>query len=298
MFNNLSSALKDFTGKVKEKVTEKEITKSELEDVLWELEVLLLKNNVAQKVIEKLKEDLKQDLVGEQVKRTQFRDYIETSLRDSIEQVMTVEPIDISQVIEQNSPALFLFMGFNGSGKTTTIAKMTKNLQDEDYKTVLAAGDTFRAASIEQLEEHADKLDTKLIKHDYESDAAAVVYDAQEHADNIGADVVLADTAGRSHVDKNLMNELNKIKRVNDPDLCFLVVEAIAGNDVVNQAEKYEKIGFDALIVTKADIDDKGGSILSLGYMTGKPVMYLGTGQGYQDLERFEPEDYVDQLFS
>lgn len=298
MFNNLSSALKDFTGKVKEKVTEKEITEDELEDVLWDLEVLLLKNNVAQKVIEKLKEDLKQDLVGEQVKRTQFRDYIETSLRDSIEQVMMVEPIDISQVIEQNSPALFLFMGFNGSGKTTTIAKMTKNLQDEDYKTVLAAGDTFRAASIEQLEEHADKLDTKLIKHDYESDAAAVVYDAQEHADNIGADVVLADTAGRSHVDKNLMNELNKIKRVNDPDLCFLVVEAIAGNDVVNQAEKYEKIGFDALIVTKADIDDKGGSILSLGYMTGKPVMYLGTGQGYQDLERFEPEDYVDQLFS
>ncbi len=178
---------------------------------------------------------------------------------------------------------------------TTTIAKIASRLRD-DYGVVLAAGDTFRSAAIDQLEEHGENLGLKTISHEYDADPAAVIYDAVEHADKEDADVVLADTAGRSHTDKNLMDQLAKVVDVNEPDLRILVVDALAGNDVVEQAEQYEEIGFDGIVLTKVDVDKNGGAALSLGYLTGKPIMYLGTGQQYEDLEEFDADTMVDRL--
>jgi len=187
-------------------------------------------------------------------------------------------------------PVVFL-VGFNGSGKTTTASKLADYLEED---VVLGAGDTFRAASIEQLKEHGENLDVKVISHEYESDPAAVAYDAVEHAENEHK-VAIVDTAGRSHADRNLMNELEKMVRVNDPDITFLVVDALAGNDVLEQAEAYEGI-FDAVIVTKMDVDENGGAIISISQRSGKPVAFLGTGQDYGDLQDFDKEEFVQEL--
>ncbi len=295
MFDRLKDSVTNFSQKAKEAVAETEITEETLDDALWDLEQALLQNNVAVDVIDHLKQDLEDDLVGTSVTRTTAGSTIEGALRDAITDVLDQRDIDIEQVIAEHRPALILFMGFNGSGKTTTIAKLASRLKTEN-DVVLAAGDTFRAASIEQLQEHADNLDLPCISHAYEADPAAVIYDAMEHARKEDADVVLADTAGRSHEDRNLMDELKKVVDVNEPDLKLLVVDALAGNDLLQQAEEYDRIGFDGIVLTKADVDTKGGAALSLGYVTGKPICYLGTGQGYDDLEEFDPAALVDRL--
>lgn len=295
MFDNLKDSIKDFSSKAKSAVAEKELEEDDIDDMLWEFEMELLQNNVAQEVVDRLTADLKDDLTGESVTRTKISSYIHDSVRDAITDVLQPADIEIEDIAEQDEPGMVLFMGFNGSGKTTTIAKIANMLKD-DHSVLLAAGDTFRSAAIDQLQEHANSLDLKMISHDYGSDPAAVIYDAKEHAQNEGYDIVLADTAGRSHDDANLMDQLDKICRVNDPDMKILVVDALAGNDVVQQAEKYEEIGFDAIIMTKIDVDKKGGAALSLGYVTGKPLLFLGTGQQYEDLERFDPDKMADRL--
>lgn len=295
MFGNLKDSVKNFSQKAKESVAEKELSEDEVDDVLWDLEQALLQNNVAYDVIDTIKADMKEDLVGASVTRTKGESFIRDSLHDAIHDVLDQPPIDLDAVIQENDPALILFMGFNGSGKTTSIAKIASRLRD-DYEVVLAAGDTFRSAAIDQLEEHGDNLGLKTISHEYGADPAAVIYDAVEHADKEDADVVLADTAGRSHTDKNLMDQLKKVVDVNDPDLRVLVVDALAGNDVTEQAEQYEEVGFDGIILTKVDVDKNGGSALSLGYLTGKPIMYLGTGQQYEDLEAFDADRMVNRL--
>ena len=296
MFSGIRDSLKEFSSSAKKKITKKELTEEEIESILWDLESSLLKNNVAVDVIDKIKEDLKKDLKGESVGRTQVENFVREELEKSLREILDQEKLDIESIIQKEDPALFLFMGFNGSGKTTTIAKVAQKLK-EDYGVVLAAGDTFRAASIEQLQKHADNLDVELIKQDYGSDSAAVIYDAKEFAEKNHKDVVLGDTAGRSHTDKNLMEELNKIVRVNSPDLKILVVDALAGNDAIEQAKKYKDIGFDAIIVSKADVDERGGSILSLSYISGKPILYLGVGQNYEDLREFDPDKVIDKIF-
>jgi fused signal recognition particle receptor len=177
----------------------------------------------------------------------------------------------------------------NGSGKTTTIAKMVKLFQDNNMKCVIAASDTFRAAAIQQLEEHANRLKVKLIKHDYGADPAAVAYDAIEHAKAKDLDVVFIDTAGRLHSNTNLMDEMKKIIRVAKPDMKIFIGESITGNDCVEQAKQFnEAVGIDAIILSKADVDEKGGAAISVSYVTGKPIIYIGTGQEYNDLEKFD----------
>ncbi len=295
MFEKLKSSIKDFSGKVQETVVEKEISEDILDNILFDLELELLQNNVAQKVVDKIKEDLKEELLGKSVKRTKVEQNIKEAFRNSIKEILEKPSIDLKELGKDGEPSLILFMGFNGSGKTTSLAKIAHRLKD-DKKVVLAAGDTYRSAAIDQLEEHGQNLGLKVVKHNYGADGAAVIYDAKEHAKKEGYDIVLGDTAGRSHSDKNLMEELAKVCRVNSPDLKLLVVDALAGNDIVEQAEKYEEIGFDGIIVTKVDVDKKGGATLSLSYLTGKPILFLGTGQEYGDLEVFDPSEMAEKL--
>ena len=196
-----------------------------------------------------------------------------------------------------NKPLVIVFVGINGSGKTTTIAKMAKYFMNNDFKIVMVASDTFRAAAIQQLEEHANNLGVKMIKHDYGSDPAAVAFDGIQYAESHGIDVVLVDTAGRLHSNVNLMDELKKIIRVSKPDLKIFIGESITGNDCVEQAQKFnEAVGIDGIVLSKADVDEKGGAALSVAYVTGKPILFLGTGQEYGDLQKFDKSVVLSNL--
>jgi fused signal recognition particle receptor len=196
-----------------------------------------------------------------------------------------------------NEPYVIVFVGINGTGKTTSIAKVAKLLMKKGYSVILACSDTYRAGSIEQLEEHAKRLGVRMIKHKYGADPAAVAYDAIAHAKAHGVSVVLIDTAGRIQTNKNLMNELGKIKRVINPDLTVLTVDALTGNDAVMQAKEFHKsVGIDGTILTKVDADVKGGAALSVTYVTEKPIVFIGTGQEYEDLEEFSPERFTQMI--
>jgi fused signal recognition particle receptor len=188
-------------------------------------------------------------------------------------------------------------VGINGTGKTTTIAKVAQFFKDKGYSTVLAGSDTYRAGSIEQLEEHAKRLNMRMIKHQYGADPTAVAFDAVSHAKAHGVNVVLIDTAGRMQTNQNLMKELAKVKRVICPDLTVLTVDSLAGNDAVAQAEEFNNcVGIDATILTKVDADVKGGASLSVTYVTQKPILFIGVGQTYKDLEVFNPEKFVQMI--
>jgi len=218
-----------------------------------------------------------------------------------LEVMLTDKKIDILGKAEekrgQKDPLILLFVGINGTGKTTTIAKVAQFFKDKKYSVVLAGSDTYRAGSIEQLEEHAKRLNLKMIKHQYGADPAAVAYDAISHAKAHGISVVLIDTAGRMQTNQNLMNELTKVKRVVKPDLTILTVDSLAGNDAVQQAEEFHKcVGIDATILTKVDADVKGGAALSVTYITQKPILFIGVGQTYKDLEVFNPEKFVNMI--
>ena len=287
------------TEKVKEKVLTKRISQDQFQKFFWELELALLENNVAVEVIEKIKSDLAQDLVDKPIPRGKIESTIETSLQNSIAGLFAYEPYDVAELIKKSGkrPFVICYLGINGSGKTTTIAKMAKLLQDKGLSVVVAAGDTFRAAAIQQLEIHANRLDVKLIKHDYGADPAAVAYDAVAHAKAANKDVVLIDTAGRLHSNVDLMDELRKIVRVAKPDLNIFVGEAIVGNDCVEQAKKFdEAVGIDGIVLTKADVDEKGGAAVSISHVTRKPILYLGTGQEYKDLTPFSAQLVMQHL--
>jgi fused signal recognition particle receptor len=190
-----------------------------------------------------------------------------------------------------------MFVGINGTGKTTTIAKVARFFQDKGFSVVLAGADTYRAGSIEQLEEHAKRLGVRVIKSTYGGDPAAVAYDAVSHAKAHGINIVLIDTAGRMQTNQNLMNELCKVKRVVKPDLTIFTVDSLIGNDAVMQAEEFNKaVGIDATILTKVDADVKGGSALSVTFVTQKPILFIGVGQSYKDLELFNPDKFVNMV--
>jgi len=265
--------------------------------MFWDLEVILLENNVAVEVIDKIKEDLKKNLVDKPLPRTKIVNEIIRSLKQTISGLFEVEKIDLVTKAKEKKPLVICFVGINGSGKTTTIAKMAKLFQNKGLSCVIAASDTFRAAAIDQLQQHADKLKVKLIKHDYGSDAAAVAFDAVKHAQAKNIDVVLIDTAGRMHSNINLMDEMEKIIRVAKPDLKIFVGESITGNDCTEQAKKFnEAIGIDGIVLSKADVDEKGGAAISVSYVTGKPILFIGTGQNYEDLKEFKPNIVIESL--
>lgn len=287
---------KGFFDKVKEKVSTKKIDKEQFEDFFYDLEVALMENNVAVEVIEKIKDDLRKGLVGVPIKRGKVEERIVKALKDSIEGLFKGK-LNLMQNIKGKKPYVICFFGVNGSGKTTTIAKLAKMLKEHGISVVIAASDTFRAASIEQMQNHADKLGIRLIKHDYGSDPAAVAYDAIQHAKSKRIDVVIIDTAGRMHSNKNLIDEIKKISKVASPDLKIFMGESITGNDCIEQARAFDDaVGIDCIILSKADIDEKGGTAVSVSYITKKPIIFLGTGQGYDDLQEFDSQKVTDNL--
>jgi fused signal recognition particle receptor len=296
MFENFTESVKDLSENVKSKVAEKEFSEEDVDPLLEEMRLKLLKLNISLEVVERIEEEIRERLLGEQVGRRKVDEKVDSAVGTILEEVMD-DSFDIEEEIDKaEEPPVIFLMGLNGSGKTTTAGKIAYLLEEDGFDTVLGAGDTFRAASIEQLEEHGENLDVEVISHEYESDPAAVAYDTVEKAEKDGK-VAIVDTAGRSHSDQNLMDELEKMVRVNNPDISFLVVEAIAGNDVMEQLEAYEGI-FDAIIVTKTDLDEKGGTVVSVCESSGKPVAFLGTGQEYEDLEEFDKEEYVIKMLN
>ena len=288
---------KGFFQRIKQSIITKKINQEQFEKIFWDLELALLENNVAVEVIEKIKDDLIQEIVDTPLPRGKIEDTITNTLKTSIEQLLSVDSFKLLEKIKQKKPFVICFMGINGSGKTTTIAKIAKLLLNKKFTVVLAAADTFRAAAIDQLQLHANKLGVKLIKHNYGSDPAAVAFDAVKHAQAKGVDVVLIDTAGRMHSNENLIDEMKKIVRVAKPDLKIFVGESITGNDCVEQAKQFnEAIGIDAIILAKADVDEKGGAAISVSYVTQKPIVYIGTGQDYEDLKEFDPNVIINSL--
>ncbi len=282
---------KGFFQRITETITTKRISPEKFDELFWDLELALLENNVAVEVIEKIKTDLKSQLVDKPIPRGKVEEAIATSLHSSIEDLFKVPQIDLLERAKQKKPFVICFVGVNGSGKTTSIAKVAKYLQNHGLSVVLAAADTFRAAAIDQLQLHADKLGVKLIRHDYGSDPAAVAFDAIKHAEAKKIDIVLIDTAGRLHSNINLMDEMKKIMRVAKPDLKIFVGESITGNDCVEQAKHFnDAVGIDGIILAKADVDEKGGAAISVSYVTQKPILFLGIGQEYEDLQQFDKE--------
>lgn len=288
---------KSFFGKITEKITTKKISADTFDELFTELEFLLLENNVSLEVVDKIKADLKEEMVDKPLPRSQIIDTITKRLAKSIDELFSVPTFDLVAKTKTKKPLVIAFIGVNGSGKTTQLAKIANLFQKNNKSCVIAACDTFRAAAIQQLEAHAQKLNIKMIKHDYGADPAAVAFDAIEHAKAKNIDVVLLDTAGRLHSNSNLMDELRKIVRVAKPDITLFVGESITGNDCVEQAVQFgNAIPLDGIILTKADVDEKGGAAISISYVTGKPILFLGTGQGYDDIEPFDKEIIVQTL--
>ncbi len=290
---------KSLVGKIKHSFSTKKINESKFDELFFELELALLENNVALEVIDKIKSDLKENIVDKPIKRNEVPNKILESLKKSIESLFDVDPIDMLKEIKNksNGPYVISFIGVNGAGKTTTIAKIANMLKKNKLSVLMVAGDTWRAASIQQLEEHGSNLNVKVIKHNYGSDPAAVAFDGIKSAKANKIDVVLIDTAGRQHSNKDLMRELEKIVRIAKPDLNLFVGESITGNDCVLQVQQFSEIvEINGIILSKADVDEKGGAAVSIGYVTGKPILFLGKGQGYDDLEVFNKKNVMDSL--
>ena len=284
-------------------ITQKTITEDDIEEILDELFMSLLEGDVAYEVADRIVESVKEDLIGKKIKRRGDMELFTTNaLKSAITEIIDNGSYDLLGNIEEakqnGEPYKIMFVGINGTGKTTTIAKLAKYLEKHGYSSVFGASDTFRAGAIEQLEHHAENLNLKIIKHARNSDPAAVAYDAVEHAKATGKDVVLIDTSGRMQTNVNLMDEMKKIKRVSKPDCIMYVGDALMGNDATEQATKFnDVIDIDGIILTKADADAKGGAALSIGHVIHKPILFVGTGQSYDDLMEFKPEWMINLIF-
>jgi len=301
MFEKLKKAF----SKITETLTTRKLSPKELEDLSFEVILTLSNCDVALPVAEFIAEELKKRLSEEKIGFFEDkRKIVERYLKEILVEVLKTEKnIDLLKIAkekrERGKPFIILFLGPNGHGKTTTIAKIANLFLKNGFSVVLAAADTFRAGAIEQLEIHGKKLGVKVIKHRYGADPAAVAYDAVQHAKSKRIDVVLIDTAGRLQTDKDLMEEMKKIARVVKPDLKIFVGDALTGNDALDQAKKFNQaVGIDASILTKADADVKGGAIVSIIFATKKPVIFIGTGQKYEDLQPFSAEWLLEKIFS
>lgn len=286
-----------------DRVAKTELKGKDLDNVLEEFELSLVENDVAVSVAEFVGNELKEKLKDVQFARfTDPRARVKTILSEVLMLVLQrAGSLDVFSLIDKKralgEPAIIVFVGINGTGKTTSIAKLAYILQKRGRSVILAAGDTYRSGSIEQLEEHARRVGVRVIRHQYGADPAAVAFDAVSYAKAHSINVVLIDTAGRMQTNKNLLEEMRKIVRVTRPDLTILVVDALTGNDAVEQGKIFsEAVKIDGIILAKLDADVKGGSAISLSYIMNKPVALVGTGQSYDDLEQFQPEAIVKNV--
>jgi fused signal recognition particle receptor len=278
----------------------KRIREGALDGFLGELQMELLSADVALPVAEDIVKKVKEQLAGKRYERGyRLDDIIEAALRNALRDVLSRQDFDFWKFIKDSEkPIVLMFVGVNGTGKTSIVAKLTKLLSDRGYSTVLAAGDTFRAGAIEQITIHAERLGTKLIKHQAGGDPAAVAYDAIEHAKARKRDVVLIDTAGRMQTNRNLMDEMKKIKKVARPDLVVFVGDSLTGSDAIEQARQFDAaVGVDAVILTKIDADAKGGAAISISSEIGKPIIFISNGQEYQDILEFNADWIIDRIF-
>ncbi len=299
MFEKLKKTLSSFI----DKASTQELTPEKIEVNLNEFRTKLLENDIALQVTDKIADEIGRKIKGIRVKR--FEDkrlIIEKTVQETLIEILTKGGhIDLLALAEEKrkirKPLILIFAGINGTGKTTTIGKMAKFFLNHSFSVVMACSDTYRAGAIEQLEEHAKKLRVKMIRHEYGSDPASVAFDAVAHAESKGFNIVMIDTAGRMETNRNLMEEMRKIIRVVTPDLTIFIGDALTGNDAVLQAEEFNKyVSIHASILTKMDADAKGGAAISIAYITGKPIIYLGVGQNYEDIEPFNPELFVKNL--
>jgi len=299
MFENLRNA---FSSAAKS-LGEKELKEKDIDEVLSQLEIALLESDVAMEVIDSIKSDLKEKLIGTKVNKKEIEKFVKDSLIESISGLFdSAGKIDLLSDIaskkESTEPYIILFVGINGTGKTTTLAKIAHLLKKSKISVVVAAADTFRAGAIEQLKEHINRLNLKLVAQNYGSDPAAVARDAVLYAKSHKIDCVLVDTAGRMQTSKNLMEQIEKITNVVKPDFKIFVGDSLAGNDTVNQAKEFHKhTKFDAAILTKSDADARGGAALSIVKVTSTPVIYVGVGQEYEDLKTFDKELFLETIF-
>lgn len=303
MFSSLRKKLGLLKSRESEPIGEegKRIDGRKLEQVCWDLEVALLESDVAQPVADELVSRLKSELAKKRIaKGFDLGEAVEAALKGSVKELLQGYTVDFyGELSRKSRPAAVMFVGINGTGKTTVIAKIAHMLKSKGNSVVIAACDTFRAGAIEQLKIHGERLDVRVISHEHGGDAAAVAYDAIEHAKARHRDFVLLDTAGRMQTNSNLMEEMKKIKRVSNPALIVFVADALAGNDSIEQARAFnEAVGIDMVVLTKIDADAKGGAALSIAYAVKKPIAFLGTGQGYGDLIPFDPQWMAERLVS
>lgn len=295
MLDKLKGAFSSF---VKKTLSEKKV-----ENSISDLKLLLLSNDVAMDTAEAICSNIADSLKGDQIGRfSSTKKTLFDTLRETITEILTPdENIDLLEEIEKkkakNDPYVIVFLGVNGTGKTTTMAKIANFLKNNKLTSIAAAADTFRAGAIEQLSYHMDNVGINVVKREYKSDPASVAFDAIEHAKSKKINTVLIDTAGRQVSDKNLMNEMQKIVRISQPDLVVFVGDSLAGNDALYQAKEFKKhVGIDANILTKLDADAKGGAALSISFETKKPIIFVGVGQGYEHIEKFERDKFISNI--
>ncbi len=281
----------------------KTLTEKKMDEAINDLKLLLVSNDVAMDTADEICNKIIDSFKGEQIGRlSSTKKMVFDTLKDVITGILTPEnEVDLLDEIKKksktNEPYVIVFLGVNGTGKTTTMAKIAYYLKKNNISVVAAASDTFRAAAIEQLSYHMENVGVRVIKHEYKSDPASVAYDAIEHAKAKNINVVLIDTAGRQVTDKNLMIEMQKICRVAQPDLIIFVGDSLAGNDALYQAKEFKKhVGIDANILTKLDADARGGAALSISFETKKPILFLATGQNYEDLMPFDRDFFISSI--
>jgi fused signal recognition particle receptor len=297
---SVSPAIPTIASKVKTFIIDREliISEKELAGALDELEITLLESDVALPVTDAVIAHVKKDLIGKHRRIGQSVDSLVVGTLKSALLNVLGKGFDLTEYIKNHEhPVKILFTGVNGTGKTTTVAKIGFFLKQKGFTVVIGAGDTYRAGAIEQIEVHAERIGIKIIQHQQGADPSAVLFDAVQYAVSHKIDVVLADTAGRFHTKSNLMSQLDKIRRVMKPDLVIYVDEAVAGNDAVVRALEFDRtVGADAVVLTKADMDSRGGAAISIAHTIKKPLMFLGTGQAYDDIIPFSPEGMVEEL--
>ena len=275
-----------------------------LDNLLEELEWVLLESDISSDAVTAVIDALRNNLIGARLRKgADLSKVVEAALKRSLRNLLSAGYWDFDASIKSfieagDSPVVVMLVGVNGTGKTTTAAKIAKRLLDMNLTVIAAAGDTFRAGAIQQLEAHCENLGIRCISSERGGDTAAISRDAIESAQAKNIDVVLVDTAGRMQNKTNLMNELNKVRRVANPHLTLFVGDSLAGNDAVDQARMFQEImKFDGAVLTKVDTDAKGGAGLSIAFATGRPIVFAGIGQGYDDLKQFDPDWLLEQMF-